>query len=63
MAGDFKKAITDLRQENERLHMELRNAKLREQRAKKTCKNLLDELADKNLINFELQQRLASYQG
>ncbi|XP_013781121.2 THAP domain-containing protein 6-like [Limulus polyphemus] len=58
---DMKRRIMSLQQSNEELRKSIRNAKLREKRAKGTSKALLQELVGKNLITAELEMKLASY--
>lgn len=59
----LRNKIMLLQRENEALRKELRNAKLRENRAKNTSKSLLQQLAEKNLLTAEQEMRLASYEG
>lgn len=40
-----------------------RNAMRREQRAKETCRSLLESLEQQNLINAELNTKLEAYEG
>ncbi len=47
----------------ESLEQELRNVKDRERRAKKTVRDLLEDLKGKNLINEDLKERLSFYSG
>lgn len=47
----------------EELQRELRNAKDRERRLKKTVKFLIEELQHKNMLTKELQQELDFYSG
>ncbi|XP_052420241.1 THAP domain-containing protein 6-like [Carassius gibelio] len=47
----------------ESLEHELRNVKDRERRAKKTVRDLLEDLKGKNLINEDLKERLGFYSG
>ena len=47
----------------EQLQRELRNAKAREKRSKKTLQSMFEELKEKNLVNEELEQKLDLYAG
>ena len=49
--------------EIEKLRRELRNAKDRERRQKKTVCSLLDELKNNKLLTEELEQKLDFYSG
>ena len=60
---DMKAKLFMLEQQTERLRKDNRNAKLREKRSKKTCQSLLADLANKNLINTELELQLEAYKG
>ena len=40
-----------------------KSAKMREHRAKVTCRSYVDMLRNKNLVNAELEQKLAVYNG
>lgn len=50
-------------EENKALKKQLRNAKVRENRAKHTCKDLIQQLSESSLINEELEMKLSSYAG
>ena len=60
---EMKERFGELKQENERLRKEMRNAKVRERRAKSTVNDILEQLAEKNLMNAELEQKLFTYKG
>lgn len=55
--------LEKVHQQREHLEKEIRNARLREKRAKTTCQALLNELREKNLINDELKAKMDSYSG
>uniref|UniRef100_A0A3P8NW63 THAP-type domain-containing protein n=1 Tax=Astatotilapia calliptera TaxID=8154 RepID=A0A3P8NW63_ASTCA len=53
-----KKRLNEAREKLEELRRDLRNAKDRERRHKKTVKSLLEDLKHKHMLSEELQQRL-----
>lgn len=53
-----KKRLNEAREKLEELRRDLRNAKDRERRHKKTVKSLLEDLKHKHILSEELQQRL-----
>jgi len=59
----LKSKVHCLRQEVERSRKQLRNAKLREVRAKKRVRKVIEELRRQNLINAELEAKLDCYKG
>lgn len=61
--AELKERFVNLQQQNEMLRKEIRNAKTREKRAKVSIKGLLEDLAEKSMINAELELKLASYEG
>ncbi|XP_076121935.1 THAP domain-containing protein 6-like [Alosa pseudoharengus] len=56
-----KQKLTECQDQVEKLRRELRNARDRERRQKKTVQCLLDDLRDKNMLSEELQQKLDFY--
>lgn len=58
-----KKKLTEAQERVEELQRELRNAKDRERRLKKTVKFLINDLRHKNLLTKDLQQDLDSFCG
>lgn len=58
-----KQKLTENQDQIETLRRELRNAKDRERRQKKTVRCLLDDLKEKNMLTEELQQKLDYYSG
>ncbi|KAK0145095.1 DNA transposase THAP9 [Merluccius polli] len=56
-----KKNLTECQDQVEKLRRELRNARDREKRQKKTVQCLLDDLTNKNMLSEELQQKLDFY--
>lgn len=61
-ADGIKKKIMELEAQNSNLEKEARNAKLQEERARSTCKHLINKLMEKNLLTSELQIQLASFE-
>lgn len=53
-----KKRLNEAREKLEELRRDLRNAKDRERRHKKTVKSLLEDLKHKHMLSEELQHRL-----
>ncbi|KAL2092151.1 hypothetical protein ACEWY4_011949 [Coilia grayii] len=58
-----KKKLKEYQDQIEKLRRELRNAKDRERRQRKTVRCLLQELKEKNMLTEELQQKLDFYSG
>ncbi|XP_048019032.1 THAP domain-containing protein 6-like [Megalobrama amblycephala] len=58
---DLKNRLCEALARVESLEREMRNLKDREQRAKRTAYDLLEDLKGKNLINEELKERLNFY--
>ncbi|XP_070705598.1 THAP domain-containing protein 6-like [Pempheris klunzingeri] len=56
-----KRKLTEAQEKVEELQRELRNAKDRERRHKKTVKSLLEDLKHKNMLTEELKQELDLY--
>ncbi|KAL2100680.1 hypothetical protein ACEWY4_002441 [Coilia grayii] len=56
-----KKKLKEYQDQIEKLRRELRNAKDRERRQRKTVRCLLQELKEKNMLTEELQQKLDFY--
>ncbi|MEQ2222046.1 hypothetical protein ILYODFUR_021895 [Ilyodon furcidens] len=53
--------VSKLKDDVERFQKKARNAEAREKRTKSTCKNLLQQISEKDLINSELEHQLQSY--
>ena len=60
---EASRRVADLENEVEALRKKLRNAEVRERRAKLGSKKLLDKLSECNTLTAELESKLASYQG
>ena len=58
-----KKKLTEAQEKVEELQRDLRNAKDRERRNKKTVKSLQEDLKHKNMLTKELQQKLDFHSG
>lgn len=58
-----KKKLSEAQKRIEELQRDLRNAKDRERRLKKTVKSLIKELKHKNMLTKELQEELDLYSG
>ncbi|KAK2862075.1 hypothetical protein Q5P01_001608 [Channa striata] len=58
-----KKKLTEAQERLEELQRDLRNAKDRERRHKKTVETLLEDLKQRNLLTEELQQKLDLFSG
>lgn len=58
-----KKKLSEAQKRIEELQRDLRNAKDRERRLKKTVKSLVKELKHKNMLTKELQEELDLYSG
>ncbi|XP_067360234.1 THAP domain-containing protein 2-like isoform X1 [Channa argus] len=58
-----KKKLTEAQERLEELQRDLRNAKDRERRHKKTVETLLEDLKQRNLLTEELQQKLDFFSG
>jgi hypothetical protein len=59
----LKKKNTALQARVDDLERQLRNASLRETRAKKNLRSALEGLKEKNLLTEDLQSRLAIFSG
>lgn len=58
-----KKKLSDAHERLEELQRDLRNAKDRERRHKKTVEILLEDLKRRHMLTEELQQKLDFYSG
>ncbi|KAL4236207.1 THAP domain containing 9 [Mactra antiquata] len=57
-----KRKIQKLEEQNHELKKKLRNTTLREKRSKMTCKILINDLKQQNLVSSELETKLATFE-